>query len=65
MKRKIAALITVLALGTSLAACGEYVDDKKAGKECLEAGGRVTRIAGHATCERNGDVIAEWQYYDD
>jgi hypothetical protein len=62
MKRKIAALITTLALGASLAACGEYVDDEKAEKECLDAGGRVTRVAGQATCERNGETLAEWHY---
>ena len=64
MKRAIAALITTLAMGVTLTACGEVVDDKKAGRECLDAGGKVTRIAGKATCERNGDVIAEWRYYE-
>lgn len=57
-------IIAAVALLLTLSACGEVVDDKKAGTECMEAGGKVTRIAGKATCERNGDVIAEWRYYE-
>jgi protein involved in sex pheromone biosynthesis len=57
-------IIAAVALLLTLSACGSAVDDKKAGKECLDAGGNVTRIAGKAVCERNGETIAEWRYYE-
>lgn len=57
-------IIAAVALLLTLSACGSVVDDKKAGTECMEAGGKVTRIAGNATCERNGETIATWKYYE-